>query len=91
LCPGTFTFNGRISVSGPTTVTYQWTRSDGAIAPRQTLTFGGAGSSSVSTTWTLGGPGLQQFAGWEAIQIFSPNQVTSNQANFTMSCALPPH
>jgi hypothetical protein len=80
-----FTFNGTISVSsGPVSVTYKWIRSDGAIAPSETLHFPGTGAQSkpVSDTWTLSG----DYSGWEAIEILTPNAVKSNRAMFTLTC-----
>ena len=91
-CPAVITFNGKIKSTTQGVVTYKFTRSDGAIAPVQTLTFREPGVQSVSDTWTLGGfPSLPAYAGWEAIQILSPMAVTSNHANFKIRCRAPSH
>lgn len=91
-CPGVVTFNGTITSTGAQTVTYIFTRSDGAIDTNpKTLTFTGAGSKTVSTTWTLGGDGLPYYTGWAAIKITGPSVVTSNQANFQLRCNPPPN
>ena len=91
-CPGVITFNGTITSDKAQTVTYIFTRSDGAIDTQpKTLTFTKPGSQPVSTTWTLGGDGLPYYAGWEAIKITKPSVVTSNQANFQLRCNPPAH
>ncbi|KXK52113.1 MAG: hypothetical protein IPM61_06995 [Chlorobi bacterium] len=86
-CPGVIKFNGKIAANGQGTVKYQFIRSDGGVGAVQTLVFTGPGSKPVSTTWTLGGPSLPEFAGWEAIKILSPNPMESNHADFKLVCA----
>lgn len=81
-CPQTFNFSGVINANGAGTVTYKWERSDGAGAPTESVTFSGAGSQTVSDTWTIGGT----YSGWEKVKILTPNSTESNQANFTISC-----
>jgi hypothetical protein len=86
-CPVTITFSGRISVAGGRgTVSYKFLRSDGASAPVESLVFEAPGSKDVSTTWRLGGPGFA-YSGWQAIQIFDPEDVKSKQANFMIQCS----
>ena len=86
-CPAVITFNGKIKSTVPGDVKYKFTRSDGAIAPVQTLVFRVPGVQSVSTTWTLGGiPALPAYSGWEAIEIVSPVSLTSAHANFRIRC-----
>lgn len=86
-CPTKFVFTGKITVDSPGEVKYKWIRSDNAIAPVQILRFRAPGTQIVNTTWTLGGPGMT-YNGWEAIQILSPNQMTSNRAAFTLECGV---
>jgi len=81
-CPGTFNFSARITTNGAGTVTYRWERSDGAVGPTQSLTFAGAGTQTVTTSWTLGARGTY----WERVHILSPNDIYSNQATFTNNC-----
>lgn len=82
-CPAMIRFSGRISVTGGSgTVTYKFLRSDGAIAPIQTLRFTGPGSQSVTTSWQLG----ISYDGWEQIQILTPSDIQSNQATFSLRC-----
>jgi hypothetical protein len=52
----------------------------------QELVFNAAGQQEVTTTWTLGGPRLRQYNGWEAIRIYSPTPGTSGRANFNLRC-----
>jgi hypothetical protein len=85
-CPGVIHFRGAITVRRPTTVRYRWTRSDGATAPIQSLTFTAPGTKTVADTWTLGGASLPHYSGWEAVSVLVPNALTSNHANFTLRC-----
>lgn len=86
-CPGVIKFHGKIAANGQGEVKYQFIRSDGAVGPVQTLMFTGSGSKPVSTTWTLGGPALPEYVGWEAIKILSPNPMESNHADFKLLCS----
>ncbi len=86
-CPVTITFSGRISAAGGAgTVTYKWLRNDGASAPVETITFSGPGSKDISTGWHLGGPGLPNYEGWQALQILDPQERTSERATFRIRC-----
>lgn len=85
-CPHKFVFKGVIRAKRAGRVDYKFIRSDGANAPVQHLNFAAPGAKAVSTTWTLGGPGMN-YNGWEAIQILYPQQVTSNRAAFRLRCA----
>jgi hypothetical protein len=85
-CPVTITFSGRISVVGGSgTISYKFLRNDGASAPIQTLNFVGPGSQDISETWQIGASGMN-YSGWEAIQIFDPQEMTSDRANFKIQC-----
>ncbi len=86
-CPGVITFIAKITVDGPCHVRYRWMRSDGARTPLQDLVFNAAGQQEVTTTWTLGGPRLRNYNGWEAIRIYSPTPGTSGHANFNLHCS----
>ena len=81
-CPKMFNFSAVITVNGPGTVTYKWERSDGAIAPDESITFAAAGSQTVTDSWTIG----ISYSGWERVHILTPNDSLSNQANFTLTC-----
>jgi hypothetical protein len=86
-CPVTITFSGRISAAGGAgTVTYKWLRNDGASAPVETISFSGPGSKDISTSWYLGGPGLPNYDGWQALQILDPQERTSERATFRVRC-----
>ena len=84
-CPKMFEFTGRITSDSPGEVKYKWLRSDNAQAPEQTINFNAPGTQIVTTTWTLGGAG-NTYNEWEAIQVLSPNPMTSNKAVFTLEC-----
>lgn len=85
-CPTTFQFSATITTNGAGTVSYVWTRNDGASSSPQNLMFGGAGSQTVTSSWYLGGPRPTPFTGWEALQVNTPNSITSNEAGFTLTC-----
>ena len=89
-CPTTVRFEGVITVRNitnpPLKVQYRFTRSDGALAPVETLNFTGDGTKNVSTTWTLGGPSLPSYSGWQAIRVLYPQEVDSNKADFRIEC-----
>ena len=82
-----FTFTAQITANGQGIVSYKWIRSDGVTSSTpQTVNFTSAGTQTVSTNWTLGTPGFS-YAGWEKMQIVSPNSLESNQATFTLNCS----
>lgn len=86
ICPVTITFSGRISAAGPGgTVSYKWIRSDGASAPVEILVFDGPGSKDISTTWSIGGSGMD-YSGWQAIEVFDPQSNISEHADFRIRC-----
>jgi hypothetical protein len=81
-CPKRFDFSAVITVNGPGTVTYTWERSDGASAPTESIDFAAAGSQTVTADWTVGTSGSR----WRRLRILTPNEMVSNQANFTLTC-----
>ena len=85
-CPLTVNFTGHITANRPGTVTYTFTRSDGATAPSYTLEFEQAGTQTVSTTWTLGGEKLNEYQGWQTLKILLPNSTESSRADFFIRC-----
>lgn len=87
-CPVTVKFNGYITTNGPGTVKYTFTRNDGATAPVFRLDFDAAGTKPVSTTWTLGGPGLMEYSGWQRLKILSPKEFETSieSGSFKMTC-----
>lgn len=89
-CPGVITFSGTITSRKAQTITYVFTRSDGATDTNpKRLVFRTAGTRPVSTTWTMGGAALPYYAGWEAIKVTSPTVVVSNHADFQLRCNPP--
>lgn len=88
-CPGTITFTAKIqAVSGRGLVKYRWLRSDGAASPVEYIEFAGPGAGYATTTWTLGDAGaLPNYAGWQQIEILSPNKKLSNKAEFKLTCS----
>jgi hypothetical protein len=83
-CPTTFTFSGVITVNEGGTVRYRWERSDGATTPILSTTFSGSGSTTVTTEWSLSAAGTH----WQRLSVLAPNEISSNQASFTLYCLL---
>jgi hypothetical protein len=81
-CPKTFGLVGNITTNGPGTVTYRWERSDGGASPTQTYTFESASTFSPFTSWPREASGSY----WVRIHIITPNDMVSEQANFTLTC-----
>lgn len=87
VCPTTIKFNGTITARRAGRVQYKFVRSDGASAPIQTLDFATPGTKPVGIAWTLGGPTLPSYSGWEAVRIVYPTSLESNKAGFSIKCA----
>jgi hypothetical protein len=87
-CPTTFYSEAIIAVNGPGpgTVTYRWERSDGGYESTQSVNFTNERSQTVSRWWNVDTSGTY----WVRVHILSPNDTTSNQANFTLNCASAP-
>ena len=69
-CPAKIKFDGFIGVNKAGSVTYTFTRSDGAKYPEYKMQV--ATSKKVDTTWTLGGQKLPSYSGWVGLKILSP-------------------
>lgn len=81
-CPKTINFYATITVNGPCTVIYRWERSDRLVSGPYSLTFPAAGSQTVSAEWS----GASS-SGWAHLHAVTPNEIFSNQASFTLTCA----
>jgi TIR domain len=89
-CPVRITFRGRISaVGGSGNVSYRFLRNGAASAPIQVLLFNQAASKDVSTSWTVGRPGMK-VSGWQAIEIIDPAPLKSDPAPFSIDCSPAP-
>jgi hypothetical protein len=82
-CPKSYVCSAVITANGPGVVTYRWERSDGGSSPLQTMSFAAAGPQAVTTGWARNETGNH----WVKVRTVSPNEVLSNQANFTLDCA----
>jgi serine/threonine-protein kinase len=76
------TFSGTVSDNEAGPVSYHW-ELPGGNGPAQTLTFAGAGSQTVTTTYK---PASDSASGSGSLVITSPASVTSNAAAFTVAC-----
>lgn len=85
-CPKTIFLSAAISVNAAGDVTYKWERSNSTSTGTTTINFGGAGSQIVTDSWTLGDPGKTYNNYSEHLHILSPNDVTTNEVTFTLSC-----
>jgi len=98
-CPAVITFKGTITVKGnidpqaPVQIGYQFLRSDNATGPIKYYTITAPGTQAVSTTWTLGGPTLPTYAGWEQLKAWPTRHEGgfgysfSEKASFKIACA----
>lgn len=95
-CPAVITFRGQINVAGaapgPMQLGYTFVRSDNATGPVQYLNINGPGVFNVETTWTLGGPQLPRYAGWQQLKVWPTRHeggvgyVFSPRAEFLVTC-----
>jgi hypothetical protein len=102
-CPAVITFHGTITVAGtmgpndPVQIGYQFERSDPSTGPIKYFMVTHPGTYPVSTTWTLGGPALPHYAGWEKLKAWPTRHdggfgyAYSPEAHFTVDCAGPTH
>ncbi|HEX3919062.1 MAG TPA: hypothetical protein VHW60_17120 [Caulobacteraceae bacterium] len=103
-CPGVITFTGVVNVSGrfqpgsSVEIGYQFTRSDGATGQNQFFSVDHAGPHAITETWTLGGPPLPVYSGWERFKTWPTDSAqggghvtaVSNMAHFGLRCAAQP-
>jgi hypothetical protein len=80
------TFYAVITVNGPGTVTYRWESSKGGVGQMQSINFLSTSLQEVSTSLQADATGSY----WLRLHVFTPNEIISNQANFTLNCALAP-
>lgn len=72
-----FQFKGRVSTSGPATLTYRWERSDGVTSPERKVSFDAAGDHAVTPeSWDLGGT----YSGSVKLHVLSPVDLLSAPA-----------
>ena len=83
-CPKSFAFAGRITTNGAGAVTYRWERSDGETSPTLTLNFpSGSAQTTVPAAWNAERSGTYSMR----LHVLTPNEVLSEPATFTASCA----
>lgn len=97
-CPAVITFKGTITVTGkfdpkfPVQIGYTFLRSDGATGPIKYYTLTAPGTTTVEETWTLGGPSLPTYSGWEQLKAWPTRHLGfgyafSPKASFRVACA----
>ncbi len=79
--PYTFTVRFEIEVTGPTTVTFRRSLSDGHVAPAETVTFESYGVQAFDDHYRVGSTGPQ----WFQVEVLSPNSVVA-QGTAVMHC-----
>ena len=84
-CPYEITFSSIITVNGPGEVRYKWEKSDMGNEPEESIIFDSGSSREISTKWKLEGAGTN-YVGWARVKITSPNELTSNQAEYSLLC-----
>lgn len=97
-CPAVITFTGTITVRGkfdpnqPVQIGYTFLRSDNATGPISYYTITAPGTQTVSDTWTLGGPSLPHYSGWQELKAWPTGHqggfgyAFSPKAMFTVDC-----
>mgnify|MGYP001580295206 CR=1 FL=1 len=79
----------KITVNGPGTVTFKWTRADspsgGAV---ETVSFTAAGSKNVRYDWNRGSTWAGT-ATWVGIFVVTPNNQSFGHLNFNTACTFP--
>jgi hypothetical protein len=86
-CPHTFTFTASFTLSEPATVSYRMDA--GSDTPGFTFELPGdfTGSFDAGTHSVVYYLQIQDSVnGWAQLHILAPNEIISNQANFTLSC-----
>jgi hypothetical protein len=81
-CPSSVTFTATITSNKDGVIAYKWERSDGSATATQTLTFPNATSLTAVNTW----PVTSTTSGWQRLHVVTPNDVSSNAVNFTVTC-----
>jgi hypothetical protein len=81
-CPHTFEFSAEITSDSAGVVEYRWLRSDKTLTPTKTLTFKSPGTMVVTTWWKIN----EDFKGWQAVSILSPNTEKSNLCEIEVEC-----
>ena len=81
-CPSSVTFTATITSNKDGVIAYKWERSDGSATATQTLTFPNATSLTAVNTW----PVSATTSGWQRLHVVTPNDVSSNAVNFTVTC-----
>ena len=86
-CPVNINFQGQLTTAGtaPGEVTYAFARSDNLMSPPQSLNFAATGTQNVSSTWRV----ESSMNGWQQLVVSSPNEITSERANFSVRCVTP--
>ena len=86
-CPHSFTFTGRFTLNQPATVTYRLEAGSDTpgftftLPPAQTGSFP-AGAQALTFTFEF----TQTVSGWISLHLTSPQDITSNQASFSLTC-----
>lgn len=81
-CPVDVVINADITVNAAGTVQYYWERSNGELQNAPNLNFAGPGTQSVNRTITLN----RSASGWVVANVTSPNEISSNRAEFDITC-----
>ncbi|MEW6566837.1 MAG: hypothetical protein AB1449_01460 [Chloroflexota bacterium] len=79
--PYTFGVRFEIEVTGPTTVTFRRSLSDGHVAPTESVTFTSYGMQTFDDYYRVGDAGPK----WFQVEVLSPNSVVA-QGTATMHC-----
>jgi hypothetical protein len=85
-CPAVLIFDGHITTTRPTVVTYKFVDSHGHVWPEHHKRFSLAGRNGVSHKWKLGRPGKTVDA-WVELQVLSPDAKSSGKVPVRFTCS----
>jgi hypothetical protein len=82
-CPFTISYTFDITTNGAGTVSYHFERSDGYLSAATTLSFTGAGTKTVSYSWTVGASGSYAVL----CRTTAPNEMSDDSPPVTVTCS----
>lgn len=86
-CPAGFSFIGHITTNKAGTVTYFWETSGGYQTEDRTLNFTSAATKQLTDFFIIGIN--QSGTGWAKLVVISPNEKSSSNATWTVTCPSP--
>jgi hypothetical protein len=67
-------------------LSYRFPRGDGALGTAETIEAESASVAEVETRWQLGRQTDNPYEGWQALEVLTPQPLTSERAAFRITC-----